>query len=883
MNQDNNTAMAPSIPGTAHLEKLYRNWFLDYASYVVLERAIPALEDGLKPVQRRILHAMKVMDDGRFHKAANVIGQTMQYHPHGDAAIGDALVHLGQKELLVETQGNWGDTRTGDAAAAPRYIEAQLSKFAREVAFNADTTDWQPSYDGRKNEPVALPMKFPLLLAQGAEGIAVGLVTKIMPHNFNELLEASIDILNGKEIDILPDFPSGGMADFTNYNQGKKGGRVRMRAKIEVVDRSTLAIREIPYGVTTSSLIDSIVKANDDGKIKIKHIVDNTAQDVEILIEVPSDISPLVCIDALYAFTDCEVSISPQCCVIYQEKPRFLSVNELLRLSTQRTVELLRRELEVNLHALEEKWHFAMLEKIFIEKRLYRSLEECDSEEAAAASVTAGLRPFADQLHRAISADDINKLLEIKIRRITRYDVRQTDKNMHTLEADIDTVRHHLHHLTAYAIAYFQALKQNYGKGRERRTVVRTFETIAATEVAIANQKLYVNRKEGFVGYGLKKDEFVTDCSDLDDIIVFLKNGVCKVLRVSEKAFVGKDVIHVAVWKKNDQRMVYNMVYKDGESGTCFVKRFAVTAVTRDKEYDLTQGTPNSKALYFTANPNGETEIITVSLHPSCAAKKKDLEFDFASIEIKGRDAKGNILTKYPVSRISHKAAGAATFGSLQLWYDPHVGRLNTAGNGWPLGTFQDQDMILSIGRDGSYQLTSCEMNNRYNAEQTLIVQKFTPECVVSAVYFVGDKRQYFVKRFRIETTTLDKEFRFIDDHPESRLVFVSTAPNPAILLETVRKRSKEKVQETIRLADFIDIKGWKSLGNRLTAYEVTAVTPLETPGEDRTLETPAPVSPASQTTQQPQNAPQSAREEALQPQEKKDGEAKQDLFWDVL
>lgn len=874
------TAVPAPSQNTAHnLEALYQNWFLDYASYVVLERAIPALEDGLKPVQRRILHAMKVMDDGRFHKVANVIGQTMQYHPHGDAAIGDALVHLGQKELLLETQGNWGDTRTGDAAAAPRYIEARLSKFALEVAFNADITQWQLSYDGRKNEPIVLPMKFPLLLAQGVEGIAVGLATKILPHNFLELLDASIAILKGEPINLLPDFPSGGMADFTNYNEGKKGSRVRVRAKIDVVDRSTLVIREIPYGVTTTAVIESIVKANDDGKIKIKHIVDNTAQNVEIVIEVPSDISPLVCIDALYAFTDCEVSISPMCCVICQEKPRFLSVHELLRLSTQCTVDLLGRELEVNLHELEEKWHFAMLERNFIETRLYHSIETSDSEEAAIATITAGLQPFARQLKRAISGEDIHKLMDIRIKRITRYDARNAEKTIQALEQEMSQLKHNLSHLTDYSIAYFQALKEKYGKGRARRTVIRTFETIAATDVAVANQKLYVNRKEGFVGYGLKKDEFVCDCSDLDDIIIFLKNGVGKVMRVTEKSFVGKDIVYTAVWKKNDSRMVYNMVYKDGASGVSFVKRFSVTAVTREKEYDLTQGTDNSKLLYFRANPNGETEVITVHLSPNCAARNKEIEFDFATIDIKGRDAKGNILTKYPVSRITHKTTGTATFGAAKIWYDPHVGRLNTSGNGALLGTFQDDDMILVITRDGAYQLTSFEMSNRYDAEQTLLVEKYTPELVVTAVYFDGEKRHFFVKRFHIETKTCDKKFKFIGEHAASNLVFASTAPNPCVKVEYNLKRGSQKQkQEIVSLADVIEIKGWKSLGNRLSTHEVASVTPVAETEPAKMGEVPASPAATEPTPKKP------AQEEMTEKgKEKTKPPVAQDLFWDVF
>lgn len=829
---DNNARDVPAdengeLHEQLHVDGMYENWFLDYASYVILERAVPHIDDGLKPVQRRILHAMKEMDDGRFHKVANIIGSTMQYHPHGDAAIGDALVNLGQKELLIDTQGNWGDIRTGDPAAAPRYIEARLSKFALEVVFNPATTTWQLSYDGRKREPVTLPVKFPLLLAQGVEGIAVGLATKIMPHNFNELIDASIAVLQGKAINLLPDFPTGGLADFSNYNEGKKGGRIRLRAKIEVPDKKTLIIREIPYGTTTSSVMDSIVKANDNNKIKIKKVVDNTAKDVEIVIELPPGVSPEVTMDALYAFTDCEVSISPNACVIIDDKPRFLSVNEILRISTQRTVDLLRRELEIKLHDLEEKWHFSSLEKIFIEKRIYRDIEECETWESVLETIDRGLEPYKKLFKREIAQDDLIRLTEIKIKRISKYNAFKADEEIRAIEEALEQTRYNLEHLTEFAIAYLERLKEKYGKGRERRTEIKYFDTIEATQVVMANQKLYVNRKDGFVGYGLKKDEYICDCSDIDDIIVFRRDGKFLVTRVSDKSFVGKDIVHAGVWKKGDDHTVYNMVYTDGKSGVAYVKRFSVTAITRDREYDLTRGNDGSRVLYFTANPNGESEVITVYLSSRCRARKKVFDYDFADLAIKGRGSQGNVLTKWPVARIVQKEAGSSTFGGRDIWYDNIVGRLNTEARGVHLGTFDTGDLILAIYKNGVCHLTDFELTNRYDPDDTLVIEKFDPEVVVTAVYFDGKSKRHYVKRFKIDNPREGKKFTFITDHRNSKLAFVSTAPKPFIVLDYLKGRTKEAYSDLIDLAEFIGVKGWKALGNQLTRFEVQAIKPM--------------------------------------------------------
>ncbi|MGB5928410.1 MAG: DNA gyrase/topoisomerase IV subunit A, partial [Cyclobacteriaceae bacterium] len=765
---------------------MYESWFLDYASYVILERAVPSIVDGFKPVQRRIMHAMREMDDGRFHKVANVIGQTMQFHPHGDASIGDAIVNMGQKNLLIETQGNWGDIRTGDSAAAARYIEARLSKFALEVVFNSQTTEWQLSYDGRKREPINLPVKFPLLLAQGAEGIAVGLSTKILPHNFCELLQASIDLLKNKKVNVYPDFPTGGTADFSDYNEGLRGGKVRVRAKIEEQDKKTLVIKDIPFGTTTTSLIDSILKANDKGKIKIKKVIDNTAKDVEIEVHLSTGQSPDVVIDALYAFTDCEVSISPNSCVIIEDKPRFLSVNELLRTCNDQTVDLLTRELEIRKGELLEKILFSSLEKIFIENRIYRDIEECETWEAVIDTIDKGLDPFKPQFYREITEDDIIRLTEIKIKRISKFDSFKADELMRKLEDELEQVEHNLANITEFAISYYKNLLEKYGKGRERKTEIKTFDTIQATVVAANNQKLYVNRKEGFIGYGLKKDEFICDCSDLDDIIIVRSDGKLVVTRIQDKGFVGKNIIHVDVFKRNDDRTVYNMVYLDGKTGRSMAKRFQVGGVTRDREYDLTKGHKGSKLLYFEARPNGESEIVTVKLTSGCKARIKVYDFDFGDLDIKGRGAGGNILTKYPVRSIVHKRLGESSLGGIEIWYDGAVGRLNTEERGKKLGTFLGDDSILVLYKDGNYELTSYELTNRYEPEKVLFINKFSPDNVVSAVYYDGAQKTHFVKRFQVETSTLNKKFNFISESRGSYLVVASTDKQPQVELEVI-------------------------------------------------------------------------------------------------
>jgi topoisomerase-4 subunit A len=816
---------------------MYQDWFLDYASYVILERAVPAIEDGFKPVQRRILHAMKEMDDGRFNKVANIIGQSMQYHPHGDASIGDAIVNLGQKELLIETQGNWGDVRTGDGAAAARYIEARLSKFALEVVFNPQTTEWQLSYDGRKKEPVTLPVKFPLLLAQGVEGIAVGLSTKILPHNFCELIQGSIQILNGKKTNILPDFNTGGYADFSEYNEGLRGGRIKVRAKIEEDDSKTLLIKEIPFGTTTNSVIESIIKANDKGKIKIKKVVDNTAKDVEIMVQLAPGQSPNMTIDALYAFTDCEVSLSPNACVIIEEKPVFLTVNKILEYNTRQTKELLNRELEIRKGELMEKLLFSSLEKIFIENRIYRDIEECETWEAVLQTIDKGLEPFKPDFYREITREDIIRLTEIKIKRISRFDTFKADELMRKLQEELEEVNHHLENLTDYAIQYYKNLLSKYGKGRERKTEARTFDTIAANVVAANNAKLYVNRADGFVGYGLKKDEFVCDCSDLDDIIVFRRDGVCIVTRIQDKGFVGKDIIHVAVFRKGDERMVYNLIYVDGASGRSMIKRFQVLSVTRDREYVLTKGTKGSKVLYFTANTNGEAEIITVFLTAGAKARIKVFDFDFKDFEIKGRGAQGNILTRYPVRKIQLKMEGVSTLGGLDIYFDPSVGRLNTDERGDFVGNFLGEDKVLAFYKDGSYELTTFELTNRYEAENLLLIEKYAPESVVSAIYYDGINKMYYVKRFVIETSTLNKKFNFISDHKQSKLTVVSTEKQPQVKVKfKLDKNTEEKVYDMDML---IDVKGWKSVGNRLSNHKVTGIALVEAPKPAKKNESP--------------------------------------------
>lgn len=804
-----------SVPITG----MYKEWFLDYASYVILERAVPAIEDGLKPVQRRILHAMKEMDDGRFNKVANIIGQSMQYHPHGDQSIGDAMVNLGQKELLIETQGNWGDIRTGDGAAAARYIEARLSKFALDVVFNPQTTEWQLSYDGRKREPTTLPVKFPLLLAQGVEGIAVGLSTKILPHNFIELIEASIEILKGNKSNVLPDFLTGGLADFSEYNEGHRGGRVKVRARIEEEDSKTLLIKEIPYGTTTDSLIDSILKANDKGKIKIKKVVDNTAKDVEIQIQLAPGVSPDVTIDALYAFTDCEISISPNACVIIADKPVFLTVNRILEYNTQQTKELLKRELEIRRGELMERLLFSSLEKIFIENRIYRDIEECTTWDAVLEAIDRGLDPYKPDFYREITQDDLIRLTEIKIKRISKFDAFKADELMKRLQEELKEVNYNLKHLTEYSIKYYQNLLDKYGKGRERKTEIRALDTIQATVVAANNAKLYVNRTDGFVGYGLKKDEFICDCSDLDDVIVLRRDGKFMVSKIQEKGFMGKDILYVGVFRKNDDRMTYNLIYLDGGSGRAMIKRFQIGGITRDKEYDLTKGSKGTKVLYLTANPNGEAELVTVYLTQGAKARVKVFDFDFAEIEIKGRGAGGNILTRYPIRKIQLKMEGKSTLGGINIFYDTVVGRLNTDQRGKLIGNFLGDDKILVFYKNGDYELTSFELTNRYEPKDVILIEKFDIQKVISAIYFDGGIKTYFVKRFLIETTTINKRFNFITDHKQSFLKVVSTASQPQVSV-TLTKGKEEEVME-YDLDMLIDVKGWKAIGNKLSTYPV--------------------------------------------------------------
>lgn len=805
---------------------LYENWFLDYASYVILERAVPAIYDGLKPVQRRIFHSMREMDDGRFNKVANIIGQTMQYHPHGDAAIGDAMVNLGQKDLMIETQGNWGDVRTGDSAAAARYIEARLSKFALEVAFNKQTTEWQNSYDGRKKEPVALPMKFPLLLAQGVEGIAVGLATKILPHNFCELIQASIDYLKGKKFELFPDFLTYGMIDVSNYNQGKKGGKVRVRARIEESDKKTLLIKDVPYGVTTNQLIDSIIKANDSGKIKIKKVVDNTAKDVEVEVQLAPGVSPDKTIDALYAFTDCEVSISPNACVIVNDRPVFLGVEELLQLSTERTKDLLRQELEIKKRELEENWHYGSIEKIFIEKRIYRDIEECETFEDVIDTIWRGMNKFRKLFRRDLTEDDILRLTEIKIKRISKYDSFKADEYIKGLEAQLAQVISDLENLRAYAIKYFENLLKKYGKGRERKTEIKTFDNIDSKTVAIANQKLYVNRAEGFVGYGLKKDEFVNDCSDMDDIIVFKKDGKMVVSKVQEKAFMGKDIIHVDVFRKNDERRIYNLIYLDGKTKVSYAKRFAVTGITRDKEYDLTQGTNGSRILYFTSNPSGEAEIVGITLSPLSHARKLSFDFDFSSLAIKGRSVQGNIVSKYLVKSIKLKQKGVSTLGGIDIWYDAAIGRLNTAEHGNYVGNFSGEDQIISIYKDGNYELTNFDLSNHFEYEQLLLIAKFRHQRPLTVVYFDIKGKQYNIKRFLIETLTLNKKFMCIPEEKGNYILLATDLKEPRVNLVT--GKGKTALEDELNLTEMIDVKGWKAIGNKFAGNDLQKLELLE-------------------------------------------------------
>ena len=801
---------------------MYKDWFLDYASYVILERAVPGIKDGFKPVQRRILHSMKDLDDGRYNKVANIVGHTMQYHPHGDASIADAMVQIGQKELLIDMQGNWGNILTGDRAAASRYIEARLSKFALDVVFNPKTTDWQSSYDGRRKEPIDLPVKFPMLLAQGAEGIAVGLSTKILPHNFNELIDASIKHLKGKTFTLIPDFLTGGIADFSNYNDGKRGGKIRVRAKIGQLDKKTLVITEIPFGTTTSSLIDSVLKANDKGTIKIKQIEDNTAANVEILIHLPSGISPDKTIDALFAFTSCENPISPLCCVIDDNKPVFIGVSEVLRRSTDHTVELLKLELEIQLNELEEQWHFASLERIFIENRIYRDIEEEATWEGVIKAIDEGLKPHIKHLKRAITEEDIVRLTEIRIKKISKFDIDKAKQFIESLEDKIAEVKHHLANLIDFAIDYFKNLKTKYGKGKERLTEIRLFDDIVATKVVMRNTKLYVNREEGFIGTSLKKDEYVDDCSDIDDVIIFRSDGVMMITKVDAKTFVGKDIIHVAVFKKNDKRTVYNMIYRDGKSGPNYMKRFNVTGVTRDKEYDLTAGSKASTVLYFTANPNGEAETVTINLRAVGSVKKLKWDIDFSDLTIKGRSSKGNIVSKYNIKKIELKSQGVSTLKPRKIWFDETVQRLNVDERGELLGEFRGEDRLLIISQKGLVKTIKPELTTHFDGDM-IVLEKWVPEKPISAIYYDGEKERYYIKRFMIDNP--NKEEVFISEHPKSQLEIVSTDYRP--MAEIVfSKRSLENIK--VNLEEFIGVKGLKAQGNQLTTEKIKVVNMLE-------------------------------------------------------
>lgn len=804
--------------GDTGIQGQYKHWFLDYASYVILERAVPAIEDGLKPVQRRILHAMKEMDDGRYNKVANIIGQAMQYHPHGDASIGDALVNLGQKDLLIDTQGNWGDVRTGDDAAAARYIEARPSKFALEVAFNPKTTQWQLSYDGRKQEPVALPMKFPLLLAQGADGIAVGLSTKILPHNFCELLEAAIKHLRGRRFELYPDFQTGGLIDVADYNQGKRGGKVKLRAHIEEWDKKTLVIRSVPYGVTTMQLMESIVKANDQGKIKIKKVTDNTAADVEILVDLAAGISPDITIDALYKFTDCEISISPNACVIADQKPQFLGVQELLKFSVDHTKALLEQELRIKLAELQEKWHYTSLEKIFFEEKIYKELEKKHSSwEKVLVAIDEAFDPFKKKLKRAITREDIVKLTEKPVRRIYKLDIDELNEQIRELEAAMKQVRHDLDNLVDFAVAYYEGLLKKYGKGRERRTEIKEFEVIEAKQVAIANTKLYVNREEGFIGTGLKKDELLFECSDLDDIIAITRRGILKVVKVSEKAFIGKDVLHVAIFQKNDERTTYNMIYADGKGGVSYAKRFTVTGVTRDKEYDLTKGDEKSKVHYLSVNLNGEAEVVKVLLTPGSSARIKEFDFYFETLSVKGRSSLGNQVTKYPIKSVKFKSAGKSTISAKKLWFDDQFGRLNTEEKGMPLGSFEPDDLILVVYSDGNYEITDQETTQKFDADKVLQIEKFDSEKVITAVYADMEKKQYMLKRFKVETSTLKSKFFFIKEGADNYVEAVTTDPEPVLAMQQGKGTQIRKAK--LKLGKIAEVTGWKTVGTKLADY----------------------------------------------------------------
>ena len=814
---------------------MYKDWFLDYASYVILERAVPAISDGLKPVQRRILHSMKDLDDGRYNKVANIVGHTMQYHPHGDASIADAMVQIGQKDLMIDMQGNWGNILTGDRAAASRYIEARLSKFALEVVFSPKVTNWQLSYDGRKKEPVNLPVKFPLLLAQGAEGIAVGLSTKVLPHNFNELIQASIAYLKGKKFTLIPDFQTGGVIDVQNYNDGIRGGKVRVRAKISAQDKNTLVITEIPFSTTTSSLIESILKANEKGKIRVKKIEDNTAANVEILIHLPSGISPDKTIDALYAFTGCETSISPLGCVIINHKPNFIGVSDMLRISTDSTVQTLKKELEVKLQELENQWHFASLERIFIENKVYRLIEDQETWKGVLNAIDQGLKPFIGVLKRPVVEEDLIRLTEIKIKRISKFDIDKAQQRIETLEAEIKEVQGHLDNLIEYAINYFNHLKKEYGKGKDRLSEIRVFDDVDATKVVVRNLKLYVNREEGFIGTSLKKDEYVCDCADIDDVIVFTKSGIMQVVKVDSKVFIEKDIIYAAVFKKKDQRTIYNLVYKDGSGGTSYIKRFAVTGVTRDKPYNLTQGKPNSEILYFTANPNGEAETVSILLRNIGSVKKLKWEIDFADLQIKGRSVKGNIVSKHNILRVELKEKGVSTLKPRKIWFDPTVLKLNVDDRGNLLGAFRGDDKLLVINHKGDAKTVAPDLSLHFESTP-LVMERWVEKRPITAVYFDGDKERYFIKRFLIEN--VNKEDNFLKEN--SKLIFISSEWRPVIELIFTKPRGAEELpNKLVVVEDFIGVKGFKALGNQLVTEKIKEVVLSESlPYEEEEVET---------------------------------------------
>lgn len=813
------------VGSITHVSGMFKNWFIDYASYVILERAVPAVEDGLKPVQRRILHSMWELEDGRYNKVANLIGNTMKYHPHGDASIGDALVTMGQKDLLIDCQGNWGNILTGDSAAAPRYIEARLSKFGLEVLFNPKTTDWGMSYDGRNKEPITLPVKFPLLLAHGVEGIAVGLACKILPHNFNELIDASIQVLKGRKAHIYPDFITGGIADFSEYNDGLRGGKIKIRARIKEVNSKTLAITEIPFGTTTGSLIDSILAANDKGKIKIKKVEDNTAEEVEILVHLQPGISPDKTIDALYAFTNCEMSISPNACIIENERPKFIGVSEILRLSTHQTVELLKKELEIEKHELEEKWHFASLEKIFIKEEMYIDFKKYSNKETLYTYLYDCFKPHRKKLLREINDDDLQKLTQIPMIRITRFDSIKAEDHMKELDEKIATVKHHLANLTDYAIEYFKNLKKKYGEGRERKTESKQLETIVATQVILANEKLYVNRAEGFIGTGLKKDEFVCDCSDIDDIIAFTKEGKMKVVKVAEKVFIGKDIVHVAVFKKNDERTTYNMIYRDGPKGITFMKRFNVVGVTRDKEYDLTKGTANSEVFWFTVNPNGEAEKVQVQLRQASGLRKLEHDVDFSELQVKGRNSVGNIITKYTVKKVVLLEKGSSTLDAEDYWFDDTTHRLNKEERGTYLGKFAGDDKILTITSKGFYKLYTYDVLNHFD-EDIVMIEKYFSNQTLTCIYYDGESKSYFTKRFLPEN--ISSKSLIITEHPESRIELITAQVNPVIEVKFNKEKGKDIPNEKIKLVDFAPPTNMKAKGKKLSSYKVKEINLLE-------------------------------------------------------